>query len=183
MTVALEEIREVTQKYVAEHPQEVEKLEKLVWSIDNATDLTSRKELRGHVTCGVVLLDTKWRVLHIRHKALDRWLLPGGHLESEDTSLTAAALRELGEEVGIEAHAVAEVEGLRGPLDIDAHLIPYSRDKDEDEHWHFDFRHVFRTETRDIVLQAEEVTGHRWLTADMVASGSVGRKLSALRDR
>ncbi|MEU8404124.1 NUDIX domain-containing protein [Nonomuraea sp. NPDC048892] len=34
----------------------------------------------------------------IHHRALDRWLLPGGHVEPDDHSLYGAALRELEEE-------------------------------------------------------------------------------------
>ena len=37
----------------------------------------------------------------IRHKTLDKWLLPGGHIEPEDSSLLGASLRELEEEAGI----------------------------------------------------------------------------------
>ncbi len=35
------------------------------------------------------------------HRRIGRWLQTGGHLEADDTSLAAAALREAGEESGI----------------------------------------------------------------------------------
>ncbi|MFJ2215396.1 NUDIX domain-containing protein [Streptomyces sp. NPDC101062] len=61
-------------------------------------------------------------MLHIKHLALNRWLLPGGHLEADDTSLLAAAQRERTEETGITALVVIPA-GYR-PVHIDAHHIP-----------------------------------------------------------
>lgn len=42
------------------------------------------------------------RILLVRHEAVDRWVLPGGGVDGEE-SFRAAARRELGEEAGIEA--------------------------------------------------------------------------------
>ncbi|WTO36408.1 NUDIX domain-containing protein [Streptomyces achromogenes] len=47
---------------------------------------------------GAALVRPDGRVLTIEHRALRKWLLPGGHVEAEDTSLRDAALRELAEE-------------------------------------------------------------------------------------
>ncbi|MFJ1589882.1 NUDIX domain-containing protein [Kitasatospora albolonga] len=69
--------------------------------------MASRKEFRAHATAGAVLVGPDGRILHIRHLALDKWLLPGGHLEPEDDTLQEAALRELCEETGVPADSVA----------------------------------------------------------------------------
>lgn len=48
-------------------------------ALDSGSDVTSRHEMRGgHVTCGAAVVDDLGRLLLIRHRALGRWLLPGG---------------------------------------------------------------------------------------------------------
>src|SRR5215471_4020226 len=50
----------------------------------------------GHITCtGLVVSPCGARVLLIHHGRLDRWLLPGGHVEAEDATVWAAARREV----------------------------------------------------------------------------------------
>src|SRR5439155_4263745 len=147
--------------------------------IQNGSDLLSRKAFAGHVTCGAVLLDARWRVLHLAHNALSRWLLPGGHLEPEDDSLPAAALREVHEETGIAATALTPLAGFESsPLDVDVHQIPANPRRDEPEHWHFDFRYAFHVAGAPVIrLQTEEVSRYRWLTPDAVPAARVRLKL------
>lgn len=143
-------------------------------------DLTSRKEFRGHVTAGAILADADGRILHIRHRALNRWLLPGGHLETEDTGLLAAAQRELTEETGIPSTVVTPASHL--PIHIDAHPIPANPAKEEPEHHHFDFRFLFRTSADVVELQTEEVTAAAWHAADTIIDAPLrDQVLRALR--
>jgi 8-oxo-dGTP pyrophosphatase MutT (NUDIX family) len=152
-------------------------------AITEGTALASRTEFRGHLTAGAVIVDPLWRVLHVKHKALDRWLMPGGHLELQDRSLMAAALRELHEETGITAAALDPVPGFEvEPLDIDTHAIPGRRKSGEPEHWHFDVRHVFRTCSPWVELQQAEVTGYRWLPLAEVGAPRLAGKLGILRE-
>jgi 8-oxo-dGTP pyrophosphatase MutT (NUDIX family) len=59
----------------------------------------------GHITCtGLVLALDGERVLLVHHRRLDRWLLPGGHVESEDAAIGDAARREVIEETGVALH-------------------------------------------------------------------------------
>jgi 8-oxo-dGTP pyrophosphatase MutT (NUDIX family) len=85
----------------------------------------------------VALLDAS-RFLLLRHRKLGRWLQPGGHLESGDESVFAAALREAREETGIESFEFPIGEAI---LDVDVHPIPAHGP--DPPHFHYDIRHLF----------------------------------------
>ncbi|MEV7969996.1 NUDIX hydrolase [Sphaerisporangium sp. NPDC088356] len=164
MTITARHIRETLTGYLAAHPDETAALTPVLDLLDTGDDIATRKEFRGHVTAGAVLVNDLGLVLHVHHRALGAWLLPGGHLEDTDETLLGAALRELSEETGIPAGAVTPM-GDR-PLHIDVHPIPANDAKGEPEHQHFDFRFLFHT-TADIAeLQTEEVIAATWRPAE-----------------
>src|SRR2546421_11925474 len=83
----------------------------------------------GHITCsGLVLAPDGERVLLVHHRRLDRWLLPGGHVEPEDATIDAAAAREVLEETGLAVSggllAGADVHGIPGNGREPYHLHP-----------------------------------------------------------
>ncbi|MQA87140.1 MAG: NUDIX domain-containing protein [Streptosporangiales bacterium] len=145
------------------HPDERADLLPLLRAIDAGADLASRAAVPGHVTCGTVVIDDLGRVLVLRHKTLNRWLLPGGHLEPADTDLLAAALRELHEETGIPERWIGGLPDMDAvPLDIDVHNIPADPAKGEPGHWHADFRYAFRVDSPEVRPQLDEITDYRW---------------------
>lgn len=169
MPITAQHVRNTLDAYLAQHPDEKDRLSVLSDVLDEAGDsIASRKEYRGHVTAGAVLIRPDGRVLQIEHKALGIWLLPGGHVEDSDATLLDAALRELAEETGIDPGRVWFGSGI--PLDIDVHAIPANPDKGEDAHQHFDFRFLLRTDSADVELQEEEVTDCTWQFADTLTA-------------
>jgi 8-oxo-dGTP pyrophosphatase MutT (NUDIX family) len=110
----------------------------------------SRKQFTpGHITCtGLVLAPDSRRLLLVHHRRLDRWLLPGGHVEARDPEIWESARREVIEETG----AVLAVNGIPPLVSLDVHGIPARRN--EPYHLHHDL--VFRFRSLSETLQASE---------------------------
>lgn len=104
----------------------------------------------GHITCtGLVLSPDGNRVLLVHHRRLDRWLLPGGHVEPEDAAVWDTARREVVEETG--AELVPDAQPALVSLDV--HGIPPKRS--EPYHLHHDLIFLFRAATEAARVSAE----------------------------
>jgi 8-oxo-dGTP pyrophosphatase MutT (NUDIX family) len=182
MSITTDEIRTTVTRYLGRHPDETEHLWALTEALDAGADLTSRTEFNGgHVTCGAVVIDNRRRLLLIQHIVLQKWLLPGGHLEPQDDGLLYAALRELEEETGISWHGAVTPPGHDvTPVDIDVHTIPANPARGEPEHWHADFRWAFWVKEPKVVLQAEEVEGYAWRPRSDAPTPKLAAKIDAL---
>jgi 8-oxo-dGTP pyrophosphatase MutT (NUDIX family) len=174
-TITNREISCTVGGYLAVNDAERDHLVPLLSSLANDGRLTSRATVPGHVTCSAAVLNGDGCVLMIRHVALDRWLLPGGHLDPADLELPAGARRELAEETGIRAREVSEL-----PIDIDVHQIPASPIKGEPPHWHADFRYTFFVTDPAVVLQAEEVSSHAWKPSSALPTVRLADKVARL---
>ena len=83
-------------------------------------DALRRSHFPAHVTAsGVVLDPAGTHVLLVLHRKVGRWLQPGGHVDPEDASLAAAALREVTEETGVQGLRVDPL-----PVALDRHPAP-----------------------------------------------------------
>jgi 8-oxo-dGTP pyrophosphatase MutT (NUDIX family) len=118
--------------------------------LDWSPDPFSRKIFNpGHVTCtGVVLSPKRKRVLLVHHNRLDRWLLPGGHCESQDETIAAVAAREVLEETGVILAA-----GAAPLVGIDVHPIPAN--SREPLHLHHDLIFAFQAKSSSTECSAE----------------------------
>jgi 8-oxo-dGTP pyrophosphatase MutT (NUDIX family) len=108
----------------------------------------SRSTLVGHITASAVLIDDdKSMIAMIWHEKLQRWFQPGGHCETDDQSVVAAALRELVEETGISEDKIRLLQET--PFDIDVHPIPARGE--EPAHFHYDIRYLFQSERHHLI--------------------------------
>ncbi|MFN7993506.1 MAG: NUDIX domain-containing protein [Bryobacteraceae bacterium] len=98
----------------------------------------------GHITCtGLVLSPGRDLILLVLHRRLQRWLLPGGHVEVDDASIANAGRREVVEETG----AILMPERFPLLVGVDVHGIP-SR-KYEPYHLHHDLIFRFQAVAED----------------------------------
>jgi 8-oxo-dGTP pyrophosphatase MutT (NUDIX family) len=110
----------------------------------------------GHITCtGLVLSPEGRRVLLVHHRRLDRWLLPGGHVEPEDAAIWDAARREVIEETG----ADLSPEAAPALVSLDVHGIPPKRS--EPYHLHHDLIFQFRA-CSEMIRVSEESRAVAW---------------------
>jgi 8-oxo-dGTP pyrophosphatase MutT (NUDIX family) len=124
-------------------------------------DCLLRSSLAGHLTGSAFVVDRERKhLLLIHHRALGRWLQPGGHADG-DPDLAAAARREALEETG-----VGDLDLLvPGPFDLDIHLIPERRGVPA--HLHYDVRFLFAANGQaDLQGDAREVHAAAWVPLD-----------------
>ncbi|MEU5958229.1 NUDIX domain-containing protein [Streptomyces sp. NPDC047525] len=177
MPLSHTKIRKTVETYLARHPDERESLAPLLEGLGRAESTFGRSTLPGHVTCSAVVISRGRRVLHIAHRASGGLLLaPGGHIEPQDRTPLATALRELSEEAGIAPAALCLTPQLLGsPIDIDA-----SPSKGEPRPQHYDLRYAFYVvdeEPPTVALQEEKVSGAQWLAFEDVTSPTLRAKL------
>ena len=85
----------------------------------------------------------------MHHRRLDRWLLPGGHVEPHDAEIWDAARREVVEETGAEL-----LPDTAPPLvSMDVHGIPSNGR--EPYHLHHDLLFAFRAASHEVRVSQE----------------------------
>jgi 8-oxo-dGTP pyrophosphatase MutT (NUDIX family) len=127
----------------------------------------------GHFTSsGFVYSVDLDSILLVWHQKLEKWIQPGGHLESDDDSPICAAIREIWEECGIEISA--EHGKLIG---FGIHEIP--RCGGEPLHIHCDVQFLFSipkvTRFRDFPDCV-----FKWFRIDDLVKGHVDRDVSCV---
>lgn len=123
----------------------------------------SRQNFDGHFTASAFLVNRdKTQLLFLKHKKLNKWLQPGGHIDTSDTSILQAALREVEEETGLQRTDLQLIES--DVFDLDAHAIPENPKKDEPAHVHYDVRYLLEvTNESNLLVNQDEAEGIKWL--------------------
>lgn len=159
----------MVRQYQQHFPNENESLQALVQFLNTNTgnQLYSRKNFNGHITASAFILDmARQSLLLLRHKKLNRWLQPGGHVDETDSSIMAAALREAAEETGLLPGQLIAIHSghTKGIFDVDSHGIPANINKNEPAHTHHDLRFLFEcTQPELLAVNEAEATGFKWV--------------------
>jgi len=181
-------MKEVLARYLEIFPGERERLrplQKFVRDTPEPKQLFHRQNFAGHITAsGFVLSADHKKLALVKHKFLNRYLQPGGHVEESDQNVLAAALREILEETDIQScrhlpyHADPQL-----PMDIDTHEIPANPKKYEPKHLHHDFRFLFCVES-DVEPTGATNGESRWIwrpIEDAIAEDTFKLVLNKLR--
>lgn len=150
--------------YARRFPDEAGVAERFAAFVGAHADCFERTCVPGHVTgsAWVVSADGA-RFLLTHHRKLGRWLQLGGHSDG-DPDTAAVALREATEESGIAGLALAPVDGLVLPLDLDAHEIPAR--ENEPAHIHYDVRFLIVAPPDATLTISDESLALRWFPRD-----------------
>lgn len=119
--------------------REAESLDFILEFVHAHEDPFSRRNLDAHVTAsGFMMKRGERNTLLVWHTKLQRWLQPGGHVESDDVSTYESARRECIEETG---HDALDHPWGNRILDVDVHEIPER--PGVPAHKHLDIRYAF----------------------------------------
>lgn len=160
----VERIQEIVQLYLRQYPEETRRLEKLTAALNEGTGLLRRTTMSGHLTASAIIMSEDMQaILLIRHKVLRRWIVPGGHFEMTDGCLSETARREANEETGLQVKPIS-LEGGTALIDIDIHDIPKNPSKNEEAHYHFDFRYLmYANEVNSLSVESREIEDYQWI--------------------
>jgi 8-oxo-dGTP pyrophosphatase MutT (NUDIX family) len=131
---------------------EEEKSRELILALLELTEapLARQQFHPGHITCTAVVLHPNGReFLLMHHHRHRRWLLPGGHVEATDVTLSDTARREAFEETAVRIPDASSIR-LAG---MDVHGIPAR--KGEPFHLHHDLIFAFTAESEAFAITEE----------------------------
>ena len=166
-------VKSVVDKYLEYYPNEdLSKLLLLLGhNMDNKSNLFNRKNFEGHITASGYIYALKTsKLLLLEHKALNKYLQPGGHVEVIDDSIIDTARREIKEETGLSNLKNINIdEDVDVPFDINSHFIPENEKKKEEGHYHHDFRYLFVVENEEnVILDSNESNNYEWIDINTI---------------
>ncbi len=129
----------------------------------------------GHIVAsGFVYSIKEKKFLVLYHKDLKMYLYPGGHIDKSDSSILAAAEREVKEETGLHSLNLFQIsENKMVPIDINIHYTKYNERLNLPSHAHFDFRYLFTiNEITDVHIDQEESSDYKWITMSELKNDS-----------
>lgn len=135
---------------------------------------------------GFVMNPDKTKLLMVHHKKLNKWVIPGGHLEENEFPF-AGARREIMEETGVSVK-VLDYSGLTvsstkkeaqipNPMMTLQELIPAKGDKPA--HIHIDLIFLCEADEGEVTKQEDEVNDVKWMSIWDVAEADTFDSIKA----
>lgn len=123
-------------------------------------------------------IDGKWKVLLVEHKNLNKWVIPGGHIEHNESPLEAAK-REVFEETSIgDLQFISFLHEKCIDFPDSSWSLPpeycyietIPTNKKEEEHKHIDFLFLAISQDNNIKENSTESNGIKWFSAEELDS-------------
>ncbi len=145
--------------------EEAQSIDASLAFLDEHLHFWQRHNYVGHLTASAWVVNAaRSHVLLTHHRKFDCWLQLGGHLEAEDESLLAGALREAVEESGI-----VDIEPVQPAIfDVGHHLISTPH---EPPHIHYDIRFLLLAHEMTFAV-SEESHALKWFALDEIGRTS-----------
>ena len=126
------------------------------------------------VTSAFVLCKFKtiYKVLVLNHKKLNKWVIPGGHIEKDENPIQAI-IREVREETGLKDFDIVSFRNektislfdsmqILSPEWMSEEIIPST--KSDLQHAHIDMFYIITTKNPYIILNEKESNNIKWVT-------------------
>lgn len=133
-----------------------------------------------HFTSSIFIFykfDDEWKLLFVHHKKLDKWMIPGGHVENDENPLEAAK-RETMEETGLRVKFISfiheefektESEWILPPENLlEEEIAKYGKD---DAHIHLDCIYIAIAEESNVMHDENESLAIKWFSEKEVGHG------------
>lgn len=121
-------------------------------------------------------IEDNWNVLLLHHKKLNKWLIPGGHIEYNENPIEAIK-REVFEETGINNFEFLTFIHIDYSTYSDAkHFLPpeymfeeiIKQHKETPEHIHVDLIYLGKVKDFELILNKVEANALKWCTENEI---------------
>lgn len=125
--------------------------------LENGKDISNKDNYDGHLCGSSWIIDKKRnKTLLIKHPKLNKWMQPGGHIESNETPYETA-IREMEEEANIKESDIKNTKEIL--IDAGIHEFKHSS---KPEHVHYDLRYCFDVDSNKVKIKSENNVEIKW---------------------
>ena len=132
---------------------------------------------KNYFTVALIFNEDQTKILLIHHNKMQLWLPAGGHVE-ENEYPSEAVIREVKEELGVEAEIIELNQNPRIDNKFEKTIpLPFCilttrnfKNKDSDEFTDIHFAYTLIIKSNDLLIKQDEISEYKWFTKEEVRS-------------